>query len=221
MNELMNINAELAKGEEIYLLIGEIPTDRMYIIEDSKSRNKLFGNDNKEKDIKSRFYFKSISQDGSFTMNSVDENSYQDHYYFGYSSDEMEKFNKSFIGLREFLSRARYVTRQFEPTTEYYVHTIYQGNAMRLSDLERLENTHDPRLLICILGDKALVKKNSILTSGFEFIDTKDTPFMNEKYYTFVSEKEDLPYTKDDICEGIREDIQQTISDNFGGPSFN
>lgn len=221
MDNLMNIDKEVTMKEEMYLLIGDIPVERMYIIESNDASDRPFDMEKKENDIKSRFYFKFVNSDESFTMNSIDEDPYQEHYYFGYSEDEIEIFNQSFIGLREFLARASYVGRQFEPTTEYYAYSLYQGNAMRVEELEAIENMHDSRLLVCVLGNKVLVKNESIITSGFSFVDIKDTPLANESFYKFVSEKEDLPYTHDDIVEGIKEDLQQNISANFDGPSYN
>ncbi len=218
MENLVTLNSGLANSEDLYLLVGDIPTDRMFIIENvGESNISLL---DKDKDIKARLYFKSKNNDGSFTMNSIDENPYQEHYYFSYSNGETERENNAFIGIREFLARGSFVCRQFEPTVEYYIDTLYQGNAVSLAELDIIESYHVPKLLICILGNKALVKTKSSLTSGLEFIDFKDTPLVNEKYYKFVGEKEELPYTYDEIVEGIKDDITQTIKANFCGASY-
>lgn len=220
MEELMNINNESAREEEMYLLVGDIPTERMHIIERNADVNKKFDMKNNEEYIKSRFYFKSTCKDGSFIMNSIDENPYLNHYYFGYSEDETENFKQSFIGLREFLARASYVGRKFEPTIDFYIDTVYKDDTIRVEELDLLEKSHNPRLIVYVLGNKVLIKSPNITTSGFSFIETKDTPLVNEKHYRFVGQREDLAFTHDDIVNGVNADIQINIMANFTGPSF-
>ena len=198
---------EIATIENLYLLLGEIPKERMSSIDGSPIASLLIRDE--EAYVKSCFYQKGKTKGDSIILNSCDIDDSNPHYYFSYDASEESNIRSSFISMQEFLASATYINRRFKITEEALSEAL--GGAIP----DNIEETSDREewFLICALGDKALIKKDSFFTSGYEVIDIKESP-LNSNDYVFTSDIETTNITPQEIIEGIKSDLKGNIMDS-------
>lgn len=198
---------EIATIENLYLLLGEIPKERMSSIATSPIDYIMMRDE--EEYLKSCFYQKGQIKGDGIIFNSCNNDDSAPHYYFSYDASEEANIRSSFISMQEFLASATYINRRFKITEEALSEAL--GGAIP----DNIEETPDREecFLICALGDKVLIKKDSFFTSGYEVIDINQTPFKSTDY-VFTSDIETTNITPQEIIEGIKSDLKGDIMDS-------
>lgn len=195
--------SDLIVSENLYLLYGDVPAERMFTIDGIfHVRDEA---ENLENDLRSRLYSKSKCGNDSFTIGSVNETmDSNDVYFFGYSNQENDEFSKSFIDLRIFLANARFIGRKFVPNKES-AYESFQGAAISSLEVEMIENDETSYELVCALGNVAIIKVPSVLFSGYKIVSITQTPLVGKEYEFVASDIKN--YDVEDIIEGIKSDL--------------
>lgn len=201
---------ELELNNNLYVLYGEIPENKLCIID---SLINCRDNDEKlGKDLKSRFYSMAKCGDNSFVVSSVtDTMDSSDSYYFGYDNGD-EDFSKSFMSLANYLRNARFIGRVFVPNKEY-AYESFGGQTISHDEVMSIENDETSYELVCVYGNVAMIKTPSILTSGYKIVPITETPLVGKKYD--FTQGEVKTYNIGEIMNGIVSDINDEILGNI------
>lgn len=201
---------ELELNNNLYVLYGEIPENKLCIID-----SLINCRDNDEelgKDLRSRFYSMSKCGENSFIVSSVtDTMDSSDSYYFGYDNSD-EDFSKSFMSLTGYLRNARFIGRVFVPNKEY-AYESFNGSAISSLEVESIENDETSYELVCVLGNIAIIKQPSFITSGYKLVPITETPLVGKKYD--FTKGEVKTYNVDEIINGIISDINDEVLGNI------
>ena len=122
----------------------------------------------------------------------------------------MELARKSFMGLREFLARAKFVGRTYRPNPEDF--SMFEGRAISEAEYDMVVNDKTRYELVCVLGNVAIIKQPSILTSGYSVVDIRRTPFVGTEY-VFVEGDEPKQYDREEIVKGMEKDVENYFAD--------
>ena len=202
-NELMNLN------EELYVLYGEIPVDRICIMEgtfNSRESEKAF-----ENDLRGRLYTKGRCGTDGFMMNSATQDLFsEDDFFIGYADNDIATARKSFMGLREFLANARFVGRTYRPNPEDF--SMFEGRAMSEAEYDMVVNDQTRYDLVCVLGNVAIIKRPAVLTSGYSVVGINRTPLVGNEY-VFVEGEEPKQYDREEIVRGMEKDVENYFAD--------
>lgn len=202
-NELMTLN------ENLYLLYGNIPVDRICIMEGT------FNNRENEEafvtDLRGRLYTKGRCGTDGFMMNSATQDLFsEDDFFIGYADNDVELASKSFMGLREFLARAKFIGRTFRPNPEDF--SCYEGRAISEAEYDMVVNDQTRYDLVCVLGNVAIIKRPAVLTSGYSVLDIRRTPLVGNEF-VFVEGEEPKQYDKEEIVRGMEKDVENYFAD--------
>lgn len=195
---------EISNAENLYLLLGQIPKERMYSTGGSPIASLVVRDEDEY--VRSCFYQKGKIGENSIALGSWDNNDAAPHYYFSYNEGEEQNISEAFISMQEFLASATYINRRFR-ITEAAIFEILGGaipdNYGEILELEE-------RFLICALGDKALIKKDAHFISGYEVIDISRTP-LNSESFEFTTDVEKTDILPNEIIDGIKRDLRGEI----------
>ena len=202
-------NELMVNNDNLYLLYGEIPVDRICIMEgtfNSRENEEAF-----EIDLRGRLYTKGRCGTDGFMMNSATQDLFsEDDFFIGYADNDVELARKSFMGLREFLARAKFVGRTYRPNPEDF--SMFEGRAISEAEYDMVVNDKTRYELVCVLGNVAIIKQPSILTSGYSVVDIRRTPFVGTEY-VFVEGDEPKQYDREEIVKGMEKDVENYFAD--------
>ena len=202
-------NELMVNNDNLYLLYGEIPVDRICIMEgtfNSRENEEAF-----EIDLRGRLYTKGRCGTDGFMMNSATQDLFsEDDFFIGYADNDVELARKSFIGLREFLARAKFVGRTYRPNPEDF--SMFEGRAISEAEYDMVVNDKTRYELVCVLGNVAIIKQPAILTSGYSVVDIRRTPFVGTEY-VFVEGDEPKQYDREEIVKGMEKDVENYFAD--------
>lgn len=202
-NELMNLN------ENLYLLYGDIPVDRIAIMEGTFNSR-----DNEEafvSDLRGRLYTKGRCGTDGFMMNSATQDLFsEDDFFIGYADNDVELARKSFMGLREFLARAKFVGRTFRPNPEDF--SMFEGRAISEAEYDMVVNDKTRYELVCVFANVAIIKQPAILTSGYSVVGINRTPLVGNEY-VFIEGEEPKQYDTEEIVKGMEKDVENYFAD--------
>ena len=202
-------NELMVNNDNLYLLYGEIPVDRICIMEgtfNSRENEEAF-----EIDLRCRLYTKGRCGTDGFMMNSATQDLFsEDDFFIGYADNDVELARKSFMGLREFLARAKFVGRTYRPNPEDF--SMFEGRAISEAEYDMVVNDKTRYELVCVLGNVAIIKQPAILTSGYSVVDIRRTPFVGTEY-VFVEGDEPKQYDREEIVKGMEKDVENYFAD--------
>lgn len=202
-------NELMVNNDNLYLLYGEIPVDRICIMEgtfNSRENEEAF-----EIDLRGRLYTKGRCGTDGFMMNSATQDLFsEDDFFIGYADNDVELARKSFMGLREFLARAKFVGRTYRPNPEDF--SMFEGRAISEAEYDMVVNDKTRYELVCVLGNVAIIKQPAILTSGYSVVDIRRTPFVGTEY-VFVEGDEPKQYDREEIVKGMEKDVENYFAD--------
>ena len=202
-------NELMVNNDNLYLLYGEIPVDRICIMEgtfNNRENEEAF-----EIDLRGRLYTKGRCGTDGFMMNSATQDLFsEDDFFIGYADNDVELARKSFMGLREFLARAKFVGRTYRPNPEDF--SMFEGRAISEAEYDMVVNDKTRYELVCVLGNVAIIKQPAILTSGYSVVDIRRTPFVGTEY-VFVEGDEPKQYDREEIVKGMEKDVENYFAD--------
>ena len=197
-------NELMINNENLYLLYGEIPVDRICIMEGTL--NSRESEEEFVKDLRGRFYTKNKCGTDGFMMNSATQDLFSDDDFFmGFADNDVATASKSFMGLREFLAKAKFVGRTFRPNPEDF--SAFEGRPISEIEYDMVVNDKTRYELVCVLGNVAIIKRDAILTSGYSVVDLRRTPLVGNEY-VFIKGEEPKQYDREEIVKGIENDVQ-------------
>lgn len=198
-------NELMVNNDSLYLLYGDIPIDRICIMEgdfNSRESEEAF-----ETDLRGRLYIKGSCGTDGFMMNSATPDLFsEDNFFIGYSDNDIELSRKSFIGLRDFLARAKFIGRTYRPNPDDF--SIFGGRAISEAEYEMVVNDKTRYELVCVLGNVAIIKQPAVLSSGYSVVGINRTPFVGNEF-VFVDGEEPKQYDREEILRGLERDVEK------------
>lgn len=200
---------ELMLNEDIYLLYGSIPVERLCFMKgiiSNRDKKEVF-----ESDLRERFYIKSKCGIDGFTLNSANySGASEDIYFFGYADNDISGMRDGFVGLKEFLCKAKFIGRTFRPNPDDF--SSFEGRAISEAEYDMVVNDQTKYELVCVLGNVAIIKKRAFVTSGYSVVDISKTPLVGNEYI-FLSDEETKEYDKNEILKGIEQDLRESLEE--------